>query len=446
MDGLNLQGEVIRQHKETIKEVEEYLHDLDSGEQFSYTNEQLEKLAESGAIPKQLWDYHCRSMKNAYEKSEGFRQFKEVNKHLPEEELLKQFFPSGQLSTEETIKFYEDAALESQFLKFLLPNRDLLSKEQDASKGMSQGLFDGIDVVEEFGIANCISNSLYHLSELLKTMKASELYSGLYEAKSSVKNSQGEAISLTYTFPAQSLDDAKSILKNYQATMVTKGLKVLMAHWMMANKIGRVEYSCPMTEVMKLITDEERETFFSVKEKEEHWALIKMLSASKLSRERKVKKRGRRGRKEEIIQWIEQPLLEILGGEKEMTFEDKYPITIVMRVLMPRMDTKGFAPIIYKNNTTQLSPSDSFLAFFIQTRAGQRQRGTKPIAVDWNFIFEAGNLQATAISNHRMAKAQARKKMDRLQQGEIIEKWEEELTGVSVTPRKTKKLKASESK
>ena len=407
------------------------------------TSEQIEKLAESGAIPEELWDYHCRSMKEAHDKSEGFRKFKEANKHLSEEELLKQCWPSRQLSTEETIKFYEDASLGGQFLKFLLQNKHLLSKEQDAAKGTSQSLFDGIDVIEEFGIANCISNSLYHLKELLKTMGIFEIYTGLYEAKSSIKNSKGEAISLAYTFPAQSMDDAKTILKTYQSTMVTKGLKILMAHWMMANKTGRVEYSCSMTEVMKLIMDEKREAFFSVKEKEEHWALTKMLSASKLSRERKVK---RRGRKEEIIQWIEQPLLEILGGEKEMTAEDKYPITIAMRVLMPRVDTKGFSPIIYKSNTTQLSPSDAFLAFFIQTRAGQRQRGTKPIAVDWDFIFEAGNLQATAISNHRMAKAQARKKMDRLQQGEIIEKWEEELTGVSVTPRKTKKPKIEVSK
>ena len=443
MSKLDQDEDIINQHKEKIREVEAYLRNRCHEEQIYYTSEQIEKLAESGAISKELLDYHCRSMKEVHERRECFRKFKEENKHLSENELLKQFFPSRQLSKEEAIKFYEDASLSGQFLKFLLQNKHLLLKEQDAAASASQSLFDGIDVIEEFGIANCISNSLYHLTELLKTMKLLEIYQGLYEAKSSVKNSKGEAIGLSYTFPAQSMDDAKTVLKMYQSTMVTKGLKILMAHWMMANKTGRVEYSCPMIEIMRLIMDDEREAFFSVKEKEEHWSLTKMLSASKLSRERKVKKRGR---KEEIIQWIEQPLLEILGGEKEMTAEEKYPITIAMRVLMPRMDTKGFAPIIYKSNTTQLNPSDTFLAFFLQTRAGQRQRGTKPIAVDWNFIFEAGNLQATAISNHRMAKAQARKKMDRLQQGEIIEKWEEELTGVRVTPKKTKKTKIEASK
>jgi hypothetical protein len=441
MDHIIQHEETLENHKKTIKEVEAYLREKEN--RISYTSEQIKKLAEDGYLPKELWDYHCESLKEASERSESLRKLKEENPEISSEELLKKFFPKRQLTEEEILKQYENEALGGLFLKFLIENKHLISREQDVAKMANQSLFDEIDVHEEFGIANCISNSLYHLSELLKTMKISEAYPGLYEAKSSVKNSKGEAVSLAYIFPAQCIDDAKTVLKTYQSATVTKGLKILMAHWMMANKTGRVEYSCQMTEIMKLIMDEEREAFFSVKEKEEHWALTKMLSMSKLSRERKVKKRGR---KEEIIQWIEQPLLEILGGEKEMTAEDKYPITIAMRVLMPRMDTKGFAPTIYKNNTTQLSPSDAFLAFFIQTRAGQRQRGTKTIAVDWDFIFEAGNLQATAISNHRMAKAQARKKMDRLQQGEIIEKWEEELTGVSVTPRKTKKPKTEISK
>ncbi len=299
----------------------------------------------------------------------------------------------------------------------------------------SHNLFEGIDS-DEFGIANCISNSLYRLKELLKNMEPVLLYGNLYEAKGGVKTSKGEGISLAYTFMAPSQEDAQSHLKCYQSIMVAKGLKVLMAHWMMANKAGRVEFNCPMIDIMKLITDEKREAFFSVKEKEEYWALTKMLAMSKLSRERKVKKRGT---STEIVQWIEQPLLEIIGGEKEMTSEDKYPTSVAVRVLMPRIDTKGFAPIIYKNNTVLMSPGDAFLSFWIQTRAGQRKRGTKPIYCDWDFIIEAGNLQATALSNPRMAKVQARKKMDRLQQGEIIEKWDEELTGVCVTPRKTKK-------
>jgi len=68
-------------------------------------------------------------------------------------------------------------------------------------------------------------------------------------------------------------------------------------------------------------------------------------------------------------------------------------------------------------------------------------RGHRNIHADWDFIFEAGNLKATANTKKAVAKAQARKKMDRLQQSEIIEKWDEELMGVCITPKKQKEKK-----
>ena len=145
------------------------------------------------------------------------------------------------------------------------------------------------------------------------------------------------------------------------------------------------------------------------------------------------------------IQWIEQPLLEILGGEKEPEAEIKYPTLISARVLVP-MDEKGFVPAIYKNATILLRPSDVFIAFKIQTRAAQRGYGSKNLSFDWDFLFEAGNLQATAITKKAVAKAQTRKKMDRLQQSEIIEKWEENLLGMDITPKRQKKIEKTEDK
>ena len=194
---------------------------------------------------------------------------------------------------------------------------------------------------------------------------------------------------------------------------------------------------------MKLVADEDRESFFSVKEKEEHWALTKMLGMSNLSRERRVK---RRGSGKEVVQWIEQPLVEIIGGEKEMTDQDVYPAAIAVRVLMPRMDKRGFAPSIYRNSALLLSPSDQFLAFKLQTRAAQMDRGNRDLHINWDFVFEAGNLQTTANTKRAVAKAQARKKMDRLQKSEIIEKWDEEFDGVCVTPKKQKRRQKKEDK
>ncbi|MBS0624374.1 MAG: hypothetical protein JSS62_07140 [Verrucomicrobia bacterium] len=413
---------VFEKYKEKHKEVEKYLKS--QGEiQITFSVAHIKKLLNSGKIPKELGEWFLKDYENIEKRLFQRREFLKSYPDNPIEERS--------LTFEEEAKLYEDMFLSSQFLMYLIQNKHLLEKEE--SLMTAQGLFNDIDTVEEFGVANCISNSLYHLRELLKTMKLVSLYEGLFEAKSSVRNSKGEAISLTYTFPAHTEEEAQAILKNYQSTMATKGLKVWMAYWIMANKLGRVEYSCLMIDVMKMVADEDREAFFSVKEKEEHWALTKMLRLSKLSRERKIRKKGT---STEVLQWVEQPFLEIQGGEKEITAEDKYPLTVSVRVLMPRMDKKGFAPTIYKNNTALLSPSDTLLAFLLQTRAGQMNRGSKNLHYDWDFIFEAGNLQPTALSNPRGAKAKARKKMDRLQKNEIIEKWNEELMGVCVTPKK----------
>lgn len=431
---------IIEKYKEKQKEVKEYLSS--QGEtQITFTPKHVKMLIDCGKIPKELGEWFFKYYEEKNKQYQDRQNFIKENPHIPTEEINNHFFKLGLLSPEESAKIYEDMALDGQLFMYLLKNRHLLT-EESLINSEQKTLFRDIDLSDEFGIANCISNSIYHLTELLNTMALNQLYENMYEAKSSVKNSKGEAISLTYTFQASTKEEANVVLKNYQKTMVSKGLKVWMAHWMMANKLGRVEYACPMIEIMKLIADEEREAFFSVKEKEEHWALTKMLSMSKLVREKNVKKRGT---KTELIQWVEQFLIEIVGGEKEMTSEETYPINVAVRVLMPRIDKKGFSPTTYRNNTTLLSPSDMMLAFMLQTRAGQRGRGSKNLYFDWDFIFEAGNLQTTALSNQRGARAKARKKMDRLQESEIIERWDEEFMGVCITPKKQKKSEKAQS-
>jgi hypothetical protein len=343
---------------------------------------------------------------------------------------------------EETVKCYEDTALGSLFLKFLLENKHLLTGDATDPNKLTAALFKEVDPSHNFGIERFMTDSIYHLENLLKEMEPTHIHSTVYEAIGSTNNSKNEEIKLSYTFQASSMEEAKKLLDEYKKIMATKGLKIWMAHWLMANEAGRLEYTCPMIEIMKRMAEEDREAFFSTKEKEEHWAITRMLGNSKLRRERKVSKPGT-GKK--VVQWIEQPLLDILGGEKELEAETKYPTLIAVRVLVP-MDKKGFVPAIYKNSTILLSPSDVFIAFKIQTRASQRGYGTKPLSFDWDFLFEAGNLQATAISKKAVAKAQTRKKMDRLQKSEIIEKWEENLLGVDVIPKRQKKIEKTKDK
>jgi hypothetical protein len=420
--------ELIKNLPERFKDFEESLKAFEE-RQIIITDEDLKLLIESDVIPKKLKDWLVQDIQKMQKEKKQMMSISDENRNKP--------FKSSDrpLTKEEKYKLEEELFFRLQILHWLFQNKKILKNNRKYLSNVKT-LFNNIDPIEKFGIVNCISNSLYHLIDLLNSMTVNNLYETTFEAKSSITNSKGELISLSYIYQATSNEEADRILKNYLSIMRTKGIKILMAYWLMANKTGRVEYHCSMTEIMKLVSDDERVSFFSVKEKEEFWALTKMIAMSKLSRDRNIKKPGGKG---DSIQWIEQPLLEIIGGIKEINEEKKYPTFITIRVLMPKNDPKGFAPTIYRNKTIQLSPSDILLAFLLQTRAGQRGMGSKDIYFDWKFIFEAGNLQTTAITNQRVAKAKARKKMDRLKKSEIIEKWDEELMGVCVTPKKQKK-------
>lgn len=439
-----LLNSLIEKYKEKNKEVEEYLR-TQGDTNISYSSEHIKILAETGYLPKELWDYHCQSTKEIYERKESLRKFKEENPDLPPEEFMKQFFPTRQLSLEETAKSYEDCFMSGQFLMWLLKNRELLNKDPSFYEKINKTLFKGIDLKEDIGIVRAITDSLYHLEKILNNMECKPLYENMYEAKGSVTNSIGETITLEYTFRASSKEDAKSALEEYKNTMLKKGLRTWMAYWCVANERGRLEYKCTLTEVMKWISDEEREAYFQTKEKEEFWALTKMLGMTKLSRSRIVKRHGK-GKGKEAIQWIEQPLVEIFGGERLLENEDKYPEAIAIRVLMPKIGKKGFAPALFKISTMKLNPNDIYLAFIVQLRACQMKRGERDLFFDWDYLFEIGNLKQTAISNSRMAKAKIRNKMDNLKNVQIIDTCDEHLIGMSIQPKRAKAKKKSESK
>jgi len=425
---------IIEKHKEKIREVEAYTREH-GNDQVSYTPEQIKALVDSGYIPKELGEWELKHIEEINKKHKEMHEFKKNNPNMSPDEFMNHFFKKGHLSTDETIKFYEDTALGGLFLKFILENKHLLTGDVTDPNKLTAALFKNVDPNTSFGIERFMTDSIYHLENLLKEMELMHIHSTVYEAIGCTSNSKKEEIKLSYIFHASSKEEAENLLAEYKKTMATKGLKIWMAHWLMANETGKLEYACPMIEVMKRVAEEDREAFFSTKEKEEHWAITRMLGTSKLRRERKIKKRGSG---KEVVQWIEQPLLEILGGEKELETDNKYPNLIAVRVLVP-MDEKGFVPAIYNNSTILLRPSDVFIAFKIQTRAAQRGHGTKTLRFDWDFLFEAGNLQATAISKKAVAKAQTRKKMDRLKENKIIEEWEENLIGMDITPKQQKK-------
>lgn len=405
------------------------------GYQMSFTDHDVRKWYELGRLPAHLAEHFFSSLERS---RQSIKQWKEVREQYPndsaDEQAARLGYP-GTMPKEESVEFRKNFELSLQFNKFLEENWNNLTADAPIQSAPAQVQTLYAELGEsQFGISRAVADAVYHLKSLLENLEVKCLYKNQYEARGSKTNSVGETLSLIYEFPATSVSNAEEIAADYKKTMLTKGVKLWMAYWRKANEMSSVEYNCPMIDVMKLLCEEDREANFSVKEKQSHWAITRMLGSTKIMRSKEVKQRGKSGT---ITRWIEQPLVEIFGGEQEAEANDKYPSSIWVRVLAPTR--KAFAPAMYENRTLTLSPGDSYLAFKIQTRASQRGRGEKRIYLPWDCLFEDGNLQKTASAKEAVAKTQVRKKMDRFKEHKIIEDWDEELTGVAIQPRSQKK-------
>ena len=135
-----------------------------------------------------------------------------------------------------------------------------------------------------------------------------------------------------------------------------------------------------------------------------------------------------------IKRWVQQPLVEILGGEREQ--DEKYPLHVSVRVLGAEINKKEFAPHRYKKNTLSLHHNDVLLAFMLQTRAAQR--GDKTSEFDWDSLIKLGNVEGSSKSNPREARAKIRRKMQRYKELDIIENTIEEKTKIKITPKTSK--------
>ena len=293
------------------------------------------------------------------------------------------------------------------------------------------GLFKNIDLDEAFGISKAIANLMYHLDKLLTTSKLMQRGERSWELHGELQNSYNETIILSHEFDALTEDSAAILFEEYKAMMKGKGLRAWMAYWVTANNRGKVECVSPMSEIMKCIPSEKRENdFFGGAERKEFWEITKKLRRTNISIEKTIT-RNNKTRK----QWIEHPLLTILGGEKEIEESETCPIKIAFKVLANQRKSKGFAPAIYQNKSLSRPANRMFLIFIIETRANQRERGQKYLTMDWPFLFRISNLEDTANSNPRIAKLRIRNEMEALKEEQLILEYEETQDGIKIYPK-----------
>ena len=104
-------------------------------------------------------------------------------------------------------------------------------------------------------------------------------------------------------------------------------------------------------------------------------------------------------------------------------------------MLANQKKSKGFAPAIYQNKSLNRPTNRMFLIFIIETRANQRERGEKYLTMDWPFLFRISNLENTANSNPRIAKARIRNEIEALKEEQLILEYEETQDGIKISPK-----------
>lgn len=394
-----------------------YIKLLQEGIIHNVTPDSFTQMIEMDTIPKELAERWLKDIEDMGKRARLIEEYRKKNPNATWDEIIQKFFKPEKTPQEYCI----EPDINKQIFEILWGNRDLLNQDKIGSQLFLKGNKD------DFGISNILADTMYHLIDLLGT-ELKNTYGDYWEAKGTIKDSYGREMRLEYSFQATTKEDAEQRLDEYKHTMRTKGIKTWMAYWKVANERGRPEYTCPFIEVMKCLSDENREAHFSTKEKQECWEITKILKRTTIKMYRPIRKNRKR--------WVEQPMVDILGGENEDSTAEKYPLTISVRVLSTQVTKDEFAPIIYKSKTLGLNPNDVLLAYVFQTRGFRRGVDSN---YDWNSLYQLGNVQKTAEKNTRMAKSIIRRKLKNMEKAEIIEGSSSELlSGVRISPKDKK--------
>lgn len=287
----------------------------------------------------------------------------------------------------------------------------------------------------EFGVTKLIMDRFCRIPELMSVAKLKPISGNDYEISACFQMPGGSSVSLVYDFIAMTENEAQSIFFEYKKRMGGEAQKVFLAFWSVANKKGHYRFAAALTEVMKEISDPNREFYFATKEKASFWSNVKLLSRTKLNINCKVIFKGSKRPKNLKF---EHRLIEIEVECQEL--EDQiYPSLISVSVLDPQPlnEIAGIATAI-ANNTLQLDPRDVLLAVSIQSRGAQRRDKN---AMNWKKedLIKLAHLEETSSSNPSVGTKRLEKKFQKFQKIGIIESYSKGKDSYKILTKNQKK-------
>lgn len=329
-------------------------------------------------------------------------EWKTKNPNHSKEELSKAF-----QEIDRTLAYDEEK--EKKRDDFTLTIRRLISKKGSIDSMFTESLphlFKNIESEEYFAITKPLMDRIYYFPELLENARVVHRHGSDYEVSSRIENKGTGSIGLSHTFRASDFEDAEKYLREYRDWLRGEGLKVLTAYWKVSCSRRRFQFSVSLSEVMEQMSDENRVSKFSVKERKDFWAASRKLENTKLSISIPLPRV--KGKRDQEFR-IDHSLVD-LGNRKIYDVGEDYPNTILDAKVLNACDFGDKSQIgsPLHGSTPKLPPKDIMLSLTFQIRHAQT-RDKEVNVYDEGYLMNRGNLGKTFQKN----KGKARNDLDR---------------------------------
>ena len=289
---------------------------------------------------------------------------------------------------------------------------------EDILSSPNDDFYKSINPSEEFGISRFVSDRVYHLPELLREPELiRQEGTNTYIVRAEIGDSQGNTIKFEHRFPSKSEESAIETSEVIIQRLQTVQHKIWLAAWQLANKLGRLTYTCQLTTLMHLCHPE-RNGYFSTKEKIQFFEDLRSLENTKILFSKRTKTKRS---KNFIIEDFEIRLLEI---EQKKSTQEKYPSQLTLTILNPRAfqnQKMAFVSAGFKHRTLELHADDTMLAQVIQTRKSQCM-DKKFLRFEREYLIEIAGLKKTNQTKKAVANKSLLKKLKRLEDKGVIVK------------------------
>ena len=326
------------------------------------------------------------------------------DKELYQKQLEKTLMPNPQ-----------DISDQLAAMRHLLEIKNFLESEHK----IPHEFYKNIDKEKCFGMLKVLTDRLKYIPELLQQSDLLELAKGSaysHRVQSTMKLKDIGEIGLSYSFTPRSSDTLIDEFNKYVDDM-NDAIKVLLAYWAYATAMGNFQYLAPITEIMSVAKNINRQSRWSVTEKQRFWELSKLLENTMLTFKYKIGQ-----------EWIDVKtrLLDLSitsSYSKDQETKKGYVDKVMPIVLNSVLKKTAYLVTEISKGTLLLRPEDILLALYPQSRASQRSTSTST-RIDENYAMELAGLKGTYESNSRMARKKLKEKLNKITAADSIAGWE----------------------